>query len=193
VQKFRKKNWKYDFFYKFPPFPKFVAPNPSGNLVRIYISELRSFIIQFVTCQPSAGGGCNSSVIPADGLTDKKNGLDVDLISQTIYLPIGTNNQQSFSSLLRSHHMRILLQHSFRTKQHSVKDWSDKLPDQQIRQTSLWSCFRQQFHLHHRIVFLDNGYMIRPLRDVHSQQPSLLQEIKRPKISKLSTQHSVLS
>ena len=85
-------------------------------------------------------------------LQTKKNGLDVDLISQTIYLPIGTNNQQSFSSLLRSHHMRILLQHSFRTKQHSVKDWSDKLPDQQIRQTSLWSCFRQQFHLHHRIV-----------------------------------------
>ena len=99
-------------------------------------------------------------------LQTKKNGLDVDLISQTIYLPIGTNNQQSFSSLLRSHHMRILLQHSFRTRQHSVKDWSDKLPDQRIRQASQWSCFRvqtavspsllqkkrQQFHLRRRIV-----------------------------------------
>ena len=82
-------------------------------------------------------------------LQTKKNGLDVDLISQTIYLPIGTNNQQSFSSLLRSHHMRILLQHSFRTKQHSVKDWSDKLPISESDRlpNDLASEFRQQFHL----------------------------------------------
>jgi hypothetical protein len=64
----------------------------------------------------------------------------------TYLLAVGTNNQQTFSSLLRSHHMRILLQHSFRTQQHSVKGWSDMLPHQRIRQASLWSCFRQQFH-----------------------------------------------
>ena len=85
------------FFYKFPPFPKFVAPNPSGNLVRIYISELRSFIIQFVTSQPSAGEGCNSSVIPADGLMYKKALMLTSFPDRSTYLLAPTTSNLSLA------------------------------------------------------------------------------------------------
>ena len=98
----QKKNPGNMVFDKFPPFPMVVAfrstaPNPSGNLVRRYISELRSFIIQFVTSQPSAGEGCNSSVIPADGLMYKKALMLTSFPDRSTYLLAPTTSNLSLA------------------------------------------------------------------------------------------------
>jgi len=140
-------------FDKFPPFPMVVAfrstaPNPSGNLVRRYISELRSFIIQFVTSQPSAGEGCNSSVIPADGLMYKKALMLTSFPDRSTYLLAPTTSNLSlaycahitcaFCSNIPSELGNIQLKTEVTS--YLISE-SDRLPN------DLASEFRQQFHL----------------------------------------------